>query len=166
MVEKKVSLPEDTRRYRFFGIELRIFFSLVAVILILAAVAGFRNSIWSSMLFFLIFILLVLFIRLDSSYHLLIITPNELVFERMIWRRFATSFVYIPWNDVERITTTPWGLFDLLKSTKIQSRRRGSIQVYSFMEDYLHFLKDLTTQAKTAQVDQLTRDLLEGKADL
>jgi len=161
-----VNLPENAKRYRFFGIELRIFFSLVALLFILAAVAGFRNSIWLSMLFFLIFILLVFFIRLDSSYHLIIITPAKLIFQRMVWKRLATSFVYIPWNDVEKITTTPRGPFEILKSTKIESKGNKPIKVYSFMEDYLHFLKDLTDKAKSAQVDKLTQDLPAGRADL
>jgi len=118
------------------------------------------------MLFFLLFILLVLFIRLDSAYHLIIITPGRLIFERMIWKRLSTSFVYVPWGDVQRITTTPWGIFNLLKSTRIESRGEKPILVYSFMEDYLHFLKDLTTEAKSAQVDKLTLDLLAGRADV
>ena len=161
-----MSLLENAKPYRFFGIELRITFFLVALFFILVAVAGFKNSIWISMLFFLISILLVFFIRLDSAYHLIIVTPRKLIFERMIWRRFATSFVYIPWNDVKRITTTPWGLFGLMKSTQIESRGRKPITVYSFMEDYLHFLKDLVKEAKWAQVDKLTLDLPAGKADV
>jgi hypothetical protein len=161
-----MSLPENTKKYRFFGIELRIFFWLVALLFILAALAGFRDSIWLSMFFFLIFILLVFFIRLDSSYHLVIITPGKLIFERMVWRRFATSFVHIPWNYVERITTTPWGPFEILKSTKIESKGSRPVRVYSFMEDYLHFLKDLTNEAKSAQVDKLTLDLPAGRADV
>ncbi|MCK4404461.1 MAG: hypothetical protein KAW02_05155 [candidate division Zixibacteria bacterium] len=161
-----MNLPENAKRYRFFGVELRIFFSLVALLFILAAVTGFRNSIWLSMLFLLIFILLVFFIRLDSSYHLIIITSDKLILERMVWRRLATSFAYIPWSDVEKITTTPWGPFDIMKSTKIESRGKKPIKVYSFMEDYLHFLKDLTTEAKLAQVDKLTLDLPAGRADV
>jgi hypothetical protein len=161
-----VNLAENTRRYRFFGIELRIFFSLLAALFILAAVVGFRNSIWLSMLFLLIFILLVFFIRLDFSYHLVIITPDKLIFEKIIWNRLSTSFVYIPWNAVERITTTPCGLFSLLKSTQIGSKGQKPVRVYSFMEDYLHFLKDLTRQAKSAEVNKLTLDLLAGRADV
>ena len=166
MFGEKVSLPENTKRYRFFGIELRIFFYLLALLFILVAVAVFRNSVWLSVPFLLIFILLVFFIRLDSSYHLLIVTPGKLIFERMVWRRFATSFVFVPWNDMERITTAPWGPFGIMKSTKIKSRGQKPIRVYSFMEDYLHFLKDLVTQAGSAQIDRLTSDLPAGRADV
>ena len=67
---------------------------------------------------------------------------------------------------MEKITTTPWGPFDIMKSTKIESRGKKPIKVYSFMEDYLHFLKDLTTEAKLAQVDKLTLDLPAGRADV
>lgn len=161
-----MGLPEETRRYRFFGIELRIFFSLAALLFLLAAVAGFRDSVLLTVLFFFIFMLVVFFIRLDSAYHLIIITPDKLVFERMVWRRLATSFVYVPWNDVQKITTTPWGPFDIMKSTRIESRGQKPIRVFSFMEDYLRFLKDLIKQAKSAEVDKLTSDLPAGKADL
>ena len=58
-------MPENTKRYRFFGIELRIFFWLVALLFILVAVAGFRNSIWLSVLFFLIFIFIASFAILN-----------------------------------------------------------------------------------------------------
>jgi hypothetical protein len=161
-----VTVAENTKKYRFFGIELRIFFWLVALLFALAGVTGFKISIWLSMLLLLIFILLVFFIRFDSSYHLIALTPDKLIFERMVWRRLATSFVFIPWGDVEKITTTSYGLFNLLKSTEIESKGHMPIKVYSFMEDYLHFLKDFTHQAKSAQVDKLTLDLLAGRADV
>ena len=161
-----MALPESTTRYRFFGIEFRIFFFLIALLFILAALAGFRDSIWLSMLFFSVSIILVFFIRLDSKYHLVIVTPDKLIVEKMVWRRLATSFVYIPWSDVERVTTAPWGFFKLLKSTTIESKRHKPVRVYSFMEDYLHFLRDLVKEANSAQVDKLTSDLPAGRADV
>jgi hypothetical protein len=162
----EMSAEENIKRYRFFGIELRIFFWLLALLFALAGVAGFKSSVWISMILILIFILLVFFIRFDSSYHLIAFTPDTLIFERMVWRRLTTSFVFIPWGDIEKITTAPYGLFVLLKSTQIESRRQKPIKVYSFMEDYLHFLKDLTYQTKSAQVDKLTLDLIAGRADV
>jgi hypothetical protein len=161
-----VSLSEYTRRYRFFGIELRIFLWLIALLLLLMAVAGFKSSIWMSVLFLLIAILLVFFIRLDSAYHLVIVTPGTLIFERIIWRRLTTSFVHVPWSDVEKVSTSPWGPFNLMKSTRIESKGRRPVRVFSFMEDYLHFLRDLTKQASSAEVDKLTTDLPAGRADL
>ncbi|UCB53058.1 MAG: hypothetical protein JSV10_02950 [Candidatus Zixiibacteriota bacterium] len=155
-----------TRRYRFFGIELRIFLWLIALLLLVTAAVGLKNSIWLSMLVFLIFVLLVFFIRLDSAYHLVIITPGTWIFENIVWRRLTTSFVHIPWSDVEKVTTFPWGPLNVMKSTRIESRGRRPVQVFSFMEDYLHFLKDLTNQAKSAEVDKLTSDLPAGRADL
>lgn len=161
-----MNLEENTKKYRFFGIELRIFFWLVALLFALAGVSGFKISIWLSMLLLLIFISLVFFIRFDSSYHLIALTPDTLIFERMVWKKLATSFVFIPWGDIGKITTAPYGRLSLLKTTQIESRRQKPINVYSFMEDYLHFLKDLTSQAKSAQVDKLTLDLLAGRADV
>lgn len=109
---------------------------------------------------------MVFSIRLDSKYHLVIVTPDKLIVENVVWKRLATSFVYIPWSDVEKVTTAPWGFFNLLKSTTIESKRQKPIRVYSFMEDYLHFLRDLVKEAKSAQVDKLTSDLPAGRADV
>jgi hypothetical protein len=111
-------------------------------------------------------ILVVFFIRLDSTYHLVIITPGKLIVEKVVWKRLATSFMHIPWTDVEKVTTSPWGPFSIIKSTRIESKGRRPFRVFSFMEDYLHFLRDLTNQAKSAQVDKLTTDLPAGRADL
>ena len=159
-------MSEYTRRYRFFGIELRIFLWLIALLLLLTAVAGFKSSILLSALIFLIFILLVFFIRLDSAYHLVIVTSGTLIFENVIWRRLTTSFVHIPWPDVEKVTTSPWGPFNIMKSTRIESKGHRPFQVFSFMENYLHFLRDLTNLSKSAEVDKLTTDLPAGRADL
>jgi hypothetical protein len=158
---------ENTTRYRYFGVELRVLLSLIALLLFLAAgVAGFGNNYLLCALFFLIFVLLVFFIRLNSKYHLVIVTPDKLILENVVWKRLATSFVYVPWSDVEKVTTDPWGFLNLLKSTTIESKRQKPIRVYSFMEDYLRFLRDVIRQAKAAQVDKLTSDLPAGRADL
>ena len=157
---------EIISRYRFFGIEIRIFFWLVALLFLLMAVVDFGRSIWLSMFFLLILILLVFFIRVDWRYHMVIVTPEKLIYENVIWKRLSTSFVYIPWEDVERLSTTAWGPFGLWKSTSIESKRHKPIRVYSFMEDYLLFLRDLVREAKSAQVDKLTSDLPAGRADI
>jgi hypothetical protein len=162
----KVNQAEDVRRYRFFGNELVLFFWLVAVLFLLAAVFGFRNSVWLSMFFLLLLILMVLFIRWDSAYHMIIITPEKLVFQKVIWKRLTTAFNYIPWGDVEEVTTTPGGPFNLLKVTRIESRGHAPVNVYSFMEDYLHFLKDLVRHTDPSRVDKLTTDITTGRADV
>ena len=161
-----MSPAEIINRYRFFGIEIRIFFWLVALLFLLMTVVDFGRSIWLSMLFLLILILLVFFVRLDWKYHMVIVTPEKLIYENVIWKRLSTSFVYIPWEDVEKVTTTGWGPFGLWKMTSIDSKRHKPIRVYSFMEDYLLFLRDLVKEAKSAQVDKLTSDLPAGRADV
>ncbi len=161
-----MSPAEIINRYRFFGIEIRIFFWLVALLFLLMAAVDFGRSIWLSMLFLLILILLVFFVRLDWKYHMVIVTPEKLIYENVIWKRLSTSFVYIPWEDVEKVSTTSWGPFGLWKSTNIGSKRHKPIRVYSFMEDYLLFLRDLVREAKSAQVDKLTSDLPAGRADI
>jgi len=73
---------EDARRYKFFGTELRICFWLLAMLFLLVAVFGFKSSVWLSMFFLLLLILTVLFIRWDSAYHLIILTPEKLEYLR------------------------------------------------------------------------------------
>ena len=94
------------------------------------------------------------------------LTSNGLVFQKIIWSKLASTRASIGWNEVEKVTTSSYGFFDLLKSTRIEGKNKSSIRVFSFMDDYLHFLKDVTREAKSAQIDKLTLDLLEGRADL
>ncbi len=160
-----MSQAEDARRYKFFGTELRMFFWLWAIFFLLAAVFGYKSSVWFSMFFLLLLILMVLFIRWDSVYHLIIITPEKLVSEKVNWKRLTTSFTYISWGDVEKVITHAGGPFNLIKVTQIESRGHAPVKVYSFMEDYFHFLEDLTRQVDPSRVDKLTRDLITGRAD-
>jgi hypothetical protein len=157
---------ESKKRLRFFGIEFRIVFCLVAFVFVLIAWASFKSSFGVSILFFIMFIFSVLLIWLDYSYHWVSLTSSGLVFQKIIWRKLAFSKVFINWNEVEKVTTSAYGLFTLLKSTKIEGKQGESFMVFSFMEDYLHFLKDLTREAKSAQINKLTLDLLAGRADV
>ena len=70
------------------------------------------------------------------------------------------------WNEVEQITTERYGYFGLFKATKIEGKNRKSLLVFSFMEDYLHFLKEIVREAKSAGIDKLTLDLAAGRADV
>lgn len=157
---------EGKKSLRFFGIEFRIVFCLVALVFALIAWSSFKISLWLSILFFVMLIFSVLLIWLDYSYHLVSMTSDRLVFQKILWRKLASQKVYIGWNEVEKVITTTYGLFNLLKSTKIEGKNEESIRVFSFMEDYLHFLQDITRQAKSAQIDKLTLDLLTGRADV
>jgi len=163
---KPVASQESKKRLRFFGIEFRIVFCLVAFMFVLIAWASFKSSFWVSILFFIMFIFSVLLIWLDYSYHWVSLTSNGLVFEKISWRKLASWEVYMNWNEVEKVTTNTYGLFTLLKSTKIEGKQGESFIVFSFMEDYLHFLKDVTREAKSAQINKLTLDLLAGRADV
>ena len=64
------------------------------------------------------------------------------------------------------MSTNTYGFFNLLKSTKVEGKNKKSFVVFSFMEDYLHFLKDIAREAKSAQIDKLTLDLLAGRTDV
>lgn len=105
-------------------------------------------------------------IWLDYSYHWVSLTSSELVFKKIIWRKLALGEVYIGLNEVESVSTSTSGIFNLLKSTKIEGKNKESFMIFSFMEDYLHFLQDLSREAKSAQIDKLTLDLLAGRADV
>lgn len=77
---------------------------------------------------------------------------------------FRSKVKSLSWQSIQKITTQEYGIFDLLKVTNISSEEK-EIRVFSFMEDYYHFLKDLYNQAKNAQIDKLTNNLLTGQAD-
>ncbi len=62
--------------------------------------------------------------------------------------------------------TDTYGFFNILKSTKIEGKNKESFTVFSFMEDYLHFLRDVSREAKYARIDKLTLDLLAGRAEV
>jgi hypothetical protein len=112
------------------------------------------------------FIFSISLIWLDYSYHWVSLTSSGLVFKKILWRKLTSCEVHLSWNEVEKVTTSTYGLFSLLKSTKIVGKKGEFFIVFSFMEDYLHFLKDLTREAKSAQINKLTLDLLEGRADV
>lgn len=163
---KPMASQESKKRLRFFGIEFRIVFCLVAFVFALIAWSSFKSSLWASFLFFIMFVFSVSLIWLDYSYHVISLTSTELTFKKIIWKRFGTLSVSFAWNEVKKVTTGTYGFFNLLKSTKIESTNKESFTVFSFMEDYLHFLKDVTREAKSAQIDKLTLDLLAGRADV
>lgn len=77
---------------------------------------------------------------------------------------FRSKVKSLSWQSIQKITTQEYGIFDLLKTTYIISEGK-KIRVFSFMEDYYHFLKDIHNQSKNAQIDKLTSDLLTGQAD-
>lgn len=64
------------------------------------------------------------------------------------------------------MTTSTYGFLNLLKATKIEGKNKESFMVFSLMEDDLHFLKDITREAKSAQIDKPTLDLLAGRVDV
>jgi hypothetical protein len=163
---KPMVSQESKKRLRFFGIEFRIVFCLVAFVLVLIAGSSFKSSLWVSILFFIMFIFSVFLIWSDYSYHSVSLTSNGLVFKKILWTKLDSWGVYINWNEVEKVTTSAYGFFNLLKSTKIEGKKGESFIVFSFMEDYLHFLKDFTREAKSAQINKLTLDLLAGRADV
>jgi hypothetical protein len=157
---------EFKREYRFFGIEFRIFFSLISFIFLLVALVSFKNSFGKGILFLVLCAVTAFLVWLDYSYHLVSLSSSKLIFQKIWWRKLAPLEVYVEWNEVQRVTTNTYGFFNFLKSTKIEGKNKEPITVFSFMEDYLHFLKDVTREAKPAQINKLTLDLLAGRADV
>jgi len=157
---------ENRKEYRFFGIEFRIFFSLILFIFLLVALVNFENSFSKGVLFLGLCIAIAFLIWLDYSFHLVSLTSSELIFQKILWRKFSYLKVYIGWNEVEQVTTRAYGFLNLLKSTQIEGKNKKSFMVFSCMEDYLHFLQDVVREAKSAQIDKLTLDLLAGRADV
>ncbi|MCK4384898.1 MAG: hypothetical protein KAW52_01415 [candidate division Zixibacteria bacterium] len=163
---KSIVTQERKKSLRFFGIEFRIVFCLVALVFALIAWSTFKGSLGVSILFFIVFVFLALLIWLDYSYHLVSLTSGGLVFQKIMWRKIALRKLCIHWDEVEKVITSTYGFFNLFKSTKIEGKKEESFTVFSFMEDYLHFLKDVCREAKSAQIDKLTLDLLAGQADV
>jgi hypothetical protein len=161
-----MKLEESQKEYRFFGIEFRIFFSLISFIFLLVAAVGFKNSLGRGIGFLALCAFTAFVIWLDYFYHLVRLTSSELFFQKIVWRKLASWKIRIGWNEIKKVTTSTYGFFDILKSTKIEGKNNEFFVVFSFMEDYLHFLKDVTREAKSARIDKLTLDLLAGRADL
>jgi len=166
LTQPSMKSEEFKKEYRFFGIEFRIFFSLISFILLLVAVVSFKNSFGKAILFLALCAFTVFLIWLDYFCHLVSLTSSELIFQKIVWRKLASWKIRIRWNETEKVTTSTYGFFNLLKSTKIEGKNKESFMVFSFMEDYLHFLKDVTREAKSAQINKLTLDLLGGRADV
>jgi hypothetical protein len=123
--------PKESKKHlRSFGIEFRIVFCLVALVLALGAWSSFKSSLGLSVLFSILFIFSVLFIRLDYSYHLVSLTSDGLVFQKIRWRKLVSKKVYIEWNEVEKVTTSTYGFFNLLKSTQIEGKNKESFTVF------------------------------------
>jgi hypothetical protein len=157
-----MELPEDKIVYRYFGVELRIVFYLTSFIFLLLSIFSFKSSFLFSFFSFLIFILITLLTYLDHTRHLLILDREGLCFSQFLSKKSEGAHLY--WTNVQQITTQEYGIFKIFKVTRIISKVK-EIKVFSFMEDYPHFLKDLCEKSKNAEIDKLTKDLLGGQAD-
>jgi len=155
-----MEITEDTTVYRYYGTELRMVFYLAGLFFLLLSIFSFKSSFGLSLVSFVIFLLIILLTYLDYKRHLLILDREELSLNTL----FRSKLKNLSWNSIQNVTTREYGIFDLLKRTYIISEGK-EIRVFSFMEDYYHFLKDLHSQAKNAQIDKLTNDLLTGQAD-
>jgi len=155
-----MEITEDTIAYRYHGTELRMVFYLAGLFFLLLSIFGFKSSFSLSLVSFVVFLAITLVTYLDYKRHLLILDREELSLNTL----FRYKLKSLSWKSIQNITTQEYGIFDLLKITRISSEKK-ELRVYSFMEDYYHFLKDICNQAKNAQIDKLTNDLLTGQAD-
>lgn len=155
-----MEITEDTIVYRYYGTELRLVFYLAGLFFLLFSIFSFKSSFTFSLISFLIFILISFLTYLDYRRHLLILDREELNLNTL----FKSKVKSLYWKSIQSITTQEYGIFDLLKTTYIISEGK-KIRVFSFMEDYYHFLKDIHNQSKNAEIDKLTSDLLTGQAD-
>jgi hypothetical protein len=158
------TVEQSTALYRYWGIEIRIVFVLVALIFFLLAIFSFFNNPQRGLIFLVITIIVVLGIRLDYNYHLLSLDEKSITFKKFKWLKVKS--LTLDWKDVKKVTTKRQGFFDLWNKTQITSTQGQTISASSFMEDYFHFLKDIVRLAQYAEIDKLTRDLIAGRADL
>jgi hypothetical protein len=159
-----MKVSKDEIVYRYFGIEFRIIFYLAALFFLLLSIVILKSFSPLSLLSFLIFLLVTLLTYFDSTRHLLTMEENELGLKRF-FSRGSLKEIRINWDRIDNITTREYGIFKLLKTTQINSPVKEKIRVFSFMEDYYHFLKDLCERSKNAKIDKFTQDLLTGQAD-
>jgi len=155
-----MEITEETIVYRYYGTELRMVFYLAGLFFLLLSIFSFKSSFSLSLVSFVVLLLITLLTYLDYKRHLLILDQEELSLNTL----FRSKLKNLTWNSIQKIATQEYGIFDLLKVTHISSEEK-EIRVFSFMEDYYHFLKDIHNQAKNAQIDKLTNDLLTGQAD-
>lgn len=155
-----MEITEDTIVYRYYGTELRMVFYLAGLFFLLLSIFSFKSSFSLSLVSFMIFLLITLMTYLDYTRHFLILDQEELSLNTL----FRSKLKSLSWNSIQKIATQEYGIFDLLKVTRMSSEGK-ELKVFSFMEDYYHFLKDIHNQAKNAQIDKLTNDLLTGQAD-
>jgi hypothetical protein len=155
-----MEITEDTIVYRYYGTELRMVFYLAGLFFLLLSILSFKSSFSLSLVSFVVFVLITLLTYLDYERHLLILDREELSLNTLFKFRSKS----LSWNSIQNITTQEYGIFDLLRITLISSEKK-ELRLFSFMEDYYHFLKDICNQSKNAQIDQLTSDLLTGQAD-
>ena len=160
----KTKLEETAAEYRYWGLEIRIVFVLVAVIFFLLAVFSSFHHPTRGLIFLVVTIIVVLAIRLDYNHHFISLDEKSITSKRMKWCK--TKSLTISWSEVDNVTTTRQGFFDLWKKTRIISREGQTISAISFMEDYFHFLKDIVRLSRNAEIDKLTQDLIAGRADL
>ena len=159
-------MKESIAQYRYWGLEIRIVFVLIAVVFFLLAIFNFFHSPLRSLIFLAVTILVVLAIRLDYNHHLISMDENKIMFERIQWAKMGSKSLSLRWSDVDYIATQRFGFFDLWKKTEISSKEGQKIFAFSFMEDYFHFLNDIVRWAKNANIDKLTQDLVAGRAEL
>lgn len=157
---------EDLVKYRFWGIEIRICFIFVAILFFLVFLITLRTSFSLSMILLAISLLLALAIFLDYRHHFLCTDKKGISFKKISLSKMNSQIKAFPWEEIHSITTTEYGIFHLLKRTEIASQKGDSIKVFSFMDDYLHFLKEVTSKSQSAEIDKLTMDLLAGRAEL
>ena len=162
----KMSKEENIVKYRYWGIEIRIFFIFAALIIFLIFLINLKTLPSGSIIFFIISLILALAIFLDYRNHFLSTDPKGLSLKKILLFQVTSQIKVFPWEEIRFITTTEYGIFHLLKKTEITSQKGDSIKIFSFMDDYLHFLKEATSKSKFAEIDKLTTDLLAGRAEL
>jgi len=161
-----MSEEENLVKYRYWGIEIRIFYIFVAIVIFLIFLISFKTYFSLSIIFLVISLILTLAIFLDYRNHFLSTDPKGLSLKKILLFQVTSQIKVFPWEEIRFITTTEYGIFHLLKRTIITSQKGDSIKIFSFMDDYLHFLKEVTSKSQFAEIDKLTTDLLAGRAEL
>lgn len=135
-------------------------FYLAGLFFLLLSVLSFKSHFNLSIVSLVLFHLIIFFTYLDYKRHLLTLDSEGLKLSTL----FKSKAKNLYWSKVGKVATQDFGIFALLKITRISSEEK-EIKVFSFMEDYYHFLKDICKRSRNAEIDKLTFDLLSGQAD-
>ncbi|KPL02670.1 MAG: hypothetical protein AMJ90_05100 [candidate division Zixibacteria bacterium SM23_73_2] len=143
---------------------MRIVFGVVVFIFLLLSYISLGYSVILSVIFLVLALVTLILTLLDNKNHLFQLDQEKISLKGQILKKENGRILF--WSQIKTINTQSFGWFELLKKTELKLNADEKITAYSFMEDYFHFLGDITKKSQKAEIDRLTTDLLAGRIEL